>query len=72
MDSGKYIKPWVRLSMTVANYIREELKSFPDVKPMENKYPIVENDNVFIINEMHQSNNLERCIWRLDTRKIFL
>ena len=60
MNSGKYIKPWVQLSMTVANYIREELKSFPDVKHMENKYPIVENDNVFIINEMHQSNKLRK------------
>ena len=62
MDSGKYIKPWVRLSMTVANYIREELKSFPDVTHMENKYPIVENDNVFIINEMHQSYKLRKML----------
>ena len=60
MDSGKYLKPWVQLSMPVANYIREELKGFSGVKFLENKYPIVENDKVFIINEMHQNKKLRK------------
>ena len=60
MNSGKYLKPWVQLSMPVANYIREELKGFSGVEFLENKYPIVENDKVFIINEMHQTKKLRK------------
>ena len=48
------------LTAEVSNYIRKELRSFPDVKSMENKYPIVENDKVFIMNEMHQSKKLRK------------
>ena len=48
------------LTAEVSNYIRKELKSFPDVRPLENKYPIVENDKVFIMNEMHQSKKLRK------------
>ena len=48
------------LTNEVSNYIRKELKSFPDVKPLENKFPIVENDKVFIMNEMHQSKKLRK------------
>ena len=48
------------LTAEVSNYIRKELRSFPGVRPMENKYPIVENDKVFIMNEMHQSNKLRK------------
>ena len=50
----------ISLTAEVSNYIRKELKSFPDVKPLENKYPIVENDKVFIMNEMHQSKKLRK------------
>ena len=48
------------LTAEVSNYIRKELRSFPDVKSMENKYPIVENDKVFIINKMHKSKKLRK------------
>ena len=48
------------LATEVANLLRREIESFPKVKSLENKYPIVENDNVFIVNEMHQTKKLRK------------
>ena len=48
------------LATEVANHIRREIESFPRVRPYENKFPIVENDNVFIINEMHHTKKLRK------------
>ena len=47
------------LATEVANHIRREIESF-SVRPYENKFPIVENDNVFIINEMHHTKKLRK------------
>lgn len=48
------------LATEVANYLRREIESFPNITSLENEYPIVENDNVFIVNEMHQTNKLRK------------
>tara|TARA_B100000073_G_C23562935_1_gene504862 strand:- start:94 stop:810 length:717 start_codon:yes stop_codon:yes gene_type:complete len=48
------------LATEVANHIRREIESFPQVRPYENKFPIVENENVFIINEMHHTKKLRK------------
>ena len=37
----------------VSSLIRHKILTLPALKPLDNPHPIVENDDVFIINEMN-------------------
>ena len=44
----------------VSSLIRHKILTLPDLQPFDNPHPIVENDDVFIINEMNSCRGLRK------------
>ena len=44
----------------VASIIRNSCENLPDLKSHHNEYPIIEKDDVFIVNEMHECRGVRK------------
>lgn len=44
----------------VASIIRNSCENLPDLKPHHNAYPIIEKEDIFIVNEMHECRGLRK------------